>query len=174
MAVRHWPEDTLHTLHHIYYPLGVQHTHAHTCRVSAWCLLERNVCMLLHCALWASICGCGQIAHGFGISKYGMSSRVLQRDLHMWARVLRCIHLHPLLARDITRTSPTQQRQQQLRGAPRGGGSCRACTFSPPQGLVFHSPVGSKPPRSDVHMQKYSQRRRGRRVSWGTGGGGSR
>lgn len=27
MAVCHWPQDTLHTLQHIYYPSGAQHTH---------------------------------------------------------------------------------------------------------------------------------------------------
>lgn len=145
------------------------HTHAHTRGLSARCLLKRNVCMLLLCALWLSICGCGQIARGFSASKYGMSCRVLQPGLHMQPCMLKCIHLHPLLARDsVTRTSPTQQRQ--LRGAPRHGGSCRACTFSPPRGFIFHSPVGfypptPAPPRSDVHMQKYSQRRRGRHVS---------
>lgn len=124
--------------------------------------------MLLHGALRASICGCGQIAHSFSASKCGRSSRALRRDLHMQAHVLRCIHLHPLLARDlITRTFPRQQRPQQklcLRGGAehRGVESCRARTFSPLQGFAFHSPVGLNPPRSDKHMQKDSQKKKKR------------
>lgn len=72
--------------------------------------------MLLLCALWLSICGCGQIAHGFSASKYGMSCRVLQPGLHVQACMLRCIHLHPLLARvHITNTAAAAPRCSETR-----------------------------------------------------------
>ena len=68
------------------------------------------------------------------------------------------------------------RRRRGVYSARRGGGTCRARTFSPLQGFAFHSPVGTNsppyPPRSDVHTQidslekkKGVPRSRGRRKS---------
>lgn len=88
-----------------------------------------------------------------------------RRNLHKWARLLRCIHLHP--------TGSGGDSVWDWVGGwaeDRGGGSCRACTFSPLQDFAFHSLVGLKPPLPQewgAHIERQSKGWRSR-MSWCT------
>lgn len=113
------------------------------------------------------ICGCGQIAHGFDVSKCGRSSRALWHDLHMQTRVLRCTHLHPLLACDsIARTFPRQQQKLRLGGRALRWRKLPSTHILPAAGFRISQSGGLEPPhpppplRSNEHTQIQSEEKR--------------